>query len=348
MHPGGDPLSGIGACILDAEGLRLTSEEKRFFAEANPFGFILFARNIDTPDQVRALCDELRAAVGREAPITIDQEGGRVQRLKSPHWPALPSALSIGKLWRRHQFHGLEAANLLGQIIGDQLADLGITHTCSPVVDLFDPAADPVIGDRAFGETPAEVIPLATAFLDGLSRTGVIGILKHVPGMGRVTKDTHYGLATIDTPVDVLEQTDWVPFRAISGTRWMMTAHVVLSAWDDQPVTTSTASIDAIREHFNDPMIISDCLTMAAIKGSIEARIENTLNAGVDLALFSNGSNEERNRAVLAAGEPRIVRDSLESLQPLSCEARSHQIAKLQARMGTQTKTADPTWDRPS
>ncbi len=334
--------------VIGLDGTVLTQQEVQWLPELKPYGVILFSRNIDTPNQVRALTAQVREHLGEDTAILIDQEGGRVQRLKSPHWPALPSALSIGKLWRRHQFHGLEAANLLGQIIGDQLADLGITHTCSPVVDLFDPAADPVIGDRAFGETPAEVVPLATAFLDGLSRTGVMGILKHVPGMGRVTKDTHYGLATIDTPVDVLEQTDWVPFRAISGTRWMMTAHVVLSAWDDQPVTTSTASINAIREHFNDPLIISDCLTMAAIEGSIEARVENTLNAGVDLALFSNGSNEERNRAVLAAGEPRMVRDSLESLQPLSSEARAHQIAKLQARMGIQTKTADPTWDRPS
>lgn len=334
--------------VIGLDGTVLTQQEVQWLPELQPYGVILFSRNIDTPNQVRALTAQVREHLGEDTAILIDQEGGRVQRLKSPHWPALPSALSIGKLWRRHQFHGLEAANLLGQIIGDQLADLGITHTCSPVVDLFDPAADPVIGDRAFGETPAEVVPLATAFLDGLSRTGVMGILKHVPGMGRVTKDTHYGLATIDTPVDVLEQTDWVPFRAISGTRWMMTAHVVLSAWDDQPVTTSTASINAIREHFNDPLIISDCLTMAAIEGSIEARVENTLNAGVDLALFSNGSNEERNRAVLAAGEPRMVRDSLESLQPLSSEARAHQIAKLQARMGIQTKTADPTWDRPS
>jgi len=334
--------------VIGLDGTVLTQQEVQWLPELKPYGVILFSRNIDTPNQVRALTTQVREHLGEDTAILIDQEGGRVQRLKSPHWPALPSALSIGKLWRRHQFHGLEAANLLGQIIGDQLADLGITHTCSPVVDLFDPAADPVIGDRAFGETPAEVVPLATAFLDGLSRTGVMGILKHVPGMGRVTTDTHYGLATIDTPVDVLGQTDWVPFRAISGTRWMMTAHVVLSAWDDQPVTTSTASINAIREHFNDPMIISDCLTMAAIEGSIEARVENTLNAGVDLALFSNGSNEERNRAVLAAGEPRMVRESLESLQPLSSEARAHQIAKLQARMGTQTKTADPTWDRPS
>ncbi len=334
--------------VIGLDGTVLTQQEVQWLPELKPYGVILFSRNIDTPNQVRALTTQVREHLGEDTAILIDQEGGRVQRLKSPHWPALPSALSIGKLWRRHQFHGLEAANLLGQIIGDQLADLGITHTCSPVVDLFDPAADPVIGDRAFGETPAEVVPLATAFLDGLSRTGVMGILKHVPGMGRVTTDTHYGLASIDTPVDVLEQTDWVPFRAISGTRWMMTAHVVLSAWDDQPVTTSTASINAIREHFNDPMIISDCLTMVAIEGSIEARVENTLNAGVDLALFSNGSNEERNRAVLAAGEPRMVRESLESLQPLSSEARAHQIAKLQARMGTQTKTADPTWDRPS
>jgi beta-N-acetylhexosaminidase len=334
--------------VIGLDGVALTAQEIKWLGELKPYGVILFSRNIDTPPQVKALTAHIRAILGADTAILIDQEGGRVQRLKPPHWPDLPSALSIGKLWRRHQFHGLEAANLLGQIIGDQLAELGITHTCGPVVDLFDPAADPVIGDRAFGETPAEVIPLATAFLDGLSRTGVTGILKHIPGMGRVTKDTHHDLAVIDTPVEILQHTDWVPFRAISGSRWVMTAHIVIRAWDDQPVTTSAPSITAIREHFNDPLIISDCLTMAAIDGSIETRVENTLNAGVDLALFSNGSDEARYRAVLAAGEPRMVREPLEILQPLSSKTRAHQIEKLQARMGTQTKTADPTWDRPS
>lgn len=334
--------------VIGLDGFVLTTQEIQWLSELKPYGVILFSRNIDTPTQVKALTAQIRAILGADTAVLIDQEGGRVQRLKPPYWPDLPSALSIGKLWRRHQFHGLEAANLLGQIIGDQLAELGITHTCGPVLDLFDPAADPVIGDRAFGETPAEVIPLATAFLDGLSRTGVTGILKHIPGMGRVTSDTHHGVAIIDTPVEVLQDTDWVPFRAISGTRWAMTAHVVISAWDSEPVTTSATSIGAIRDQFNDPLIISDCLTMAAIEGSIETRVENTLNAGVDLALFSNGSDEERYRAVLAAGEPRMVREPLECLQPLSSKTRAHQIEKLQARMGTQTKTADPTWDRPS
>lgn len=334
--------------VIGLDGPVLTAEEQQWLGELQPYGVILFSRNIETPTQVKALTAQIREMLGADAAILIDQEGGRVQRLKAPHWPDLPSALSIGKLWRRHQFHGLEAANLLGQIIGDQLADLGITHTCAPVVDLFDPKANPVIGDRAFGETPAEVIPLATAFLDGLRRTGVTGILKHIPGMGRVTQDTHHELATIQTPIETLEHTDWIPFCVISGTHWMMTAHVVISAWDDQPVTTSARSIMAIRDRVTDPLIISDCLTMAAIEGSIETRIQKTLDAGVDLALFSNGSHTARYHAVLAAGEPRVVREPLESLRPLSPANRAHQIEKLRAHLGTQTKTADPTWDQPS
>lgn len=334
--------------VIGLDGLVITDSEAQWLGELIPYGVILFSRNIDTPVQVKALTAHIREILGPDTAILIDQEGGRVQRLKPPHWPELPSALSIGTLWRRHQFYGLEAANLLGQIVGDQLADLGLTHTCAPVIDLFNKAADPVIGDRSFGETPAEVIPLATAFLDGLSRTGVTGILKHIPGMGRVTSDTHHSLPVIDTPIEILEQTDWVPFRAISGTRWAMTAHVVISAWDTQPVTTSALSIDAIRRHFNDPFIVSDCLTMDAIEGSIETRIRKTLDAGVDLALFSNGTDEERHRAVLASGEPHLVRESTESLKPLTPKTRAHQIAKLKNRMGSQTKTADPTWDQPS
>lgn len=341
-------MSLVRPIVIGLDGPVITSTERQWLKELMPYGVILFSRNIESPEQVNTLTATVRELIGDDAAILIDQEGGRVQRLRPPHWPELPAPLSIGKLWRRHQFHGLECANLLGQIIGDQLASLGITHACAPVVDLFHATADPVIGDRAWGETPAEVIPLATAFLDGLNRCGVAGILKHIPGMGRVNTDSHHALPVIDTPLDTLKQTDWVPFKAISGTRWAMTGHVVIPELDENPVTTSESAIQEIRAYFDDPLILSDCLTMQAITGSVPERIQATLEAGVDLALFSNGSDDERYSAVVAAGERRLAREPMEPLTPMPKATRAHQLKKLNERLGAQTKTADPTWDRPS
>ena len=276
--------------------------------------------------------------------IIVDQEGGRVQRLKDPNWPALPSALDIGKYWRRHQSAGLEAADSLGQVIGSQLAEVGITHAAAPVLDLHIIGADPVIGDRSFGTTPAEVIPLATAFIDGLSRCGISAIVKHIPGMGRVQSDSHDELPVIPTSIKELAQSDWIPFQVISGTRWAMTAHIVIPEWDTLPITTSTKAIKHIRETFGDWLIISDCLTMGAITGTISERVRNTLDAGIDLALFSNGSDEERRIAVEASGEPRVSRDDPNSLDPLSNSNVQRLLMKLRGVTRIQNKL-DPTWD---
>ena len=333
--------------VVGLNGQVLSRSEVSWLHELSPYGVILFSRNIESQPQLKALCASIREVLGNDVVIIVDQEGGRVQRLKNPNWPALPSVLDIGKYWRRHQFAGLDAANSLGQVIGSQLAEVGITHAAAPVLDLHITGANPVIGDRSFGTTPAEVIPLATAFIDGLSRCGVIAIVKHIPGMGRVQSDSHDELPIIPTSVKELSQSDWIPFQVISGTRWAMTAHIVIPEWDTLPITTSTKAMQHIRKTFGDWLIISDCLTMGAITGTISERVENTLDAGVDLALFSNGSDEERRTAVEASGEPRVSRDNPISLDPLSDSDVQRLLTKLRAVTKIQDEI-DPTWDRSS
>ena len=333
--------------IIGIHGVKLTESEKIWLPELRAYGVILFSRNVESPSQLRQLCDSIRDFLGDDVVIMIDQEGGRVQRLKDPHWPRLPSALQIGKLWRRHQFKGLEAANSLGQVIGSQLAEVRITHVAAPVLDLLIDGADPIIGDRSFGTTPAEVIPLATAFIDGLQRCGVTAVVKHIPGMGRVDKDSHDSLPVISTPVSALRELDWVTFRLVTGTRWAMTAHVVIPEWDNKPITQSEQGITRIRETFGDRIIVSDCLTMGAIKGSIEQRVTETLDAGVDLALFSNGSDAERRRAVTASGEPRVTREDPSALSYLP-PAVLQQLLKKLAKVDFAGTLTDPTWDRPN
>ena len=333
--------------IIGIHGGTLTDSEKIWLPELRPYGVILFSRNVESPSQLRQLCDSIRNFLGDDIAIMIDQEGGRVQRLKDPHWPRLPSALQIGRLWRRHQFKGLEAANSLGQVIGSQLAEVGITHAAAPVLDLLIDGADPIIGDRSFGITPAEIIPLATAFIDGLQRFGITAVVKHIPGMGRVDKDSHDSLPVISTPVSALKESDWVPFRMVRGTHWAMTAHVVIPEWDKKPITQSEQGIKRIRETFGDRVIVSDCLTMGAIEGSIEERVTETLDAGVDLVLFSNGSENERRRAVTASGEPRVTREdplALSYLPPLVLR----QLLKKLAKVDFDRTLTDPTWDRPT
>jgi len=333
--------------IIGIHGVTLTESEKIWLPELRVYGVILFSRNVESPSQLRQLCDSIRDFLGHDVVIMIDQEGGRVQRLKDPHWPRLPSALQIGKLWRRHQFKGLEAANSLGQVIGSQLAEVGITHVAAPVLDLLIDGADPIIGDRSFGTTPAEVIPLATAFIDGLHRCGITAIVKHIPGMGRVDRDSHDSLPVISTPISALKESDWVPFRLVTGTHWAMTAHVVIPEWDKKPITQSEEGIRRIREMFGDRMIVSDCLTMGAIEGSIEERVRETLDAGVNLALFSNGSDNDRRRAVSASGEPRVTREYPLTLRHLPTMILQQLLEKL-AKEDSDQRLPDPTWDLPN
>lgn len=300
MHPGGNPVSGIGACILDAEGLRLTAEEKRFFAEANPFGFILFARNIDTSEQVRALCDDMREAVGREAPITIDQEGGRVQRLRAPLWREwLPPLEHVAAAGDRAE----EAMYLRYRIIADELRGLGIDSNCAPLVDVAGNATHPFLKNRCYGSDAAQVARIGRAVADGMLEGGVLPVLKHIPGHGRAQADSHLELPVVDAPRDALEAVDFLPFRALNGLPMGMTAHLVYSQMDDRPATLSPVMMQVIRDEIGfDGLIMTDDISMKALSGSLDEIAEGSIAAGCDVVLLCNATLDERRAVAEASG----------------------------------------------
>ncbi|MDH3242268.1 MAG: beta-N-acetylhexosaminidase [Alphaproteobacteria bacterium] len=304
----------VKACILGIGGLQLSHRERAFFAEADPLGFILFARNCDSPDQIRALVEELRAISGRtDAPILIDQEGGRVARLTPPHWRAAPPAAVFGELFSVDPEAGILAVRLNAQLIGAELHALGINVDCAPVLDLPRPGADPIIGDRAFGKDPGTVATLGRAFRDGLSDAGVLAVIKHIPGHGRADADSHLALPRVATPLDELAATDFAPFKALSDTPapepWAMTAHVVYERVDaDRPGTLSAEVIGAVirREIGFDGILISDDLSMQALAGPMRERAQAAIAAGCDLNLHCNGRMEEMIE-VAAASPPLSV-----------------------------------------
>jgi beta-N-acetylhexosaminidase len=275
--------------IFGCEGVVLSAVERAFFRDADPLGFILFARNCETPAQIKRLVADLRDSIGRaNAPILIDQEGGRVARLKPPHFPSYPAAAKIAALGTNAR----AAAWLAARLIADDLGQLGITVDCAPVLDLPVAGADPVIGDRAWGDDPATVAENGLAVCDGLMAGGVLPIIKHIPGHGRATVDSHRALPVVETSRHELESTDFVPFRALAGMPWAMTAHVLYTAIDaDRPATLSPRVIaEVIRAGIGfDGVLLCDDLSMAALGGKIEARARDALTAGCDLVLHCNG-----------------------------------------------------------
>lgn len=281
------------AAIFGCEGLSLSDAEKRFFEDANPFGFILFARNIETPDQVRALVRDLRATVGDDAaPVLIDQEGGRVQRLRPPHWPDRQpaSVFAAAYLDNPHQASEDLAAN--ARAIARDLADLGITVDCWPVLDLPQPGADPIIGDRALGTDTAAIAALGGVIIDALHAGGVTPVIKHIPGHGRATVDSHKALPVVETDLATLRDTDFAPFQALNTAPWAMTAHVVYTAVDaDNCATFSAKVVDrVIRGDIGfDGLLISDDLSMHALSGTFADRTRRALAAGCDVVLHCNG-----------------------------------------------------------
>ncbi len=291
------------AAIFGLAGAILSDDERAFFRDADPAGFILFARNCDTPEQVRRLVAALCDSVGRESPVLIDQEGGRVARLKPPHWPAYPAAGAIAALGGAA---AQEAARLGARLIADDLAALGITVDCMPVLDLPASGADPIIGDRAYGTAPAEVAALGAAACDGLLEGGVLPVIKHIPGHGRATVDSHHALPRVDAPRAQLETHDFAPFRALAAMPWAMTAHILYTAIDsERPATLSSRLVGAIiRANIGfDGVLLSDDLSMAALPGGIGERAAGALAAGCDLVLHCNGSMSEM-RQVAASAAP--------------------------------------------
>lgn len=281
--------------IFGFQGLTLTDAERDFFKQINPYGIILFARNIDTPEQVKALTASLREISGNDdLPILIDQEGGRVARLKPPHFRACPSAAQL-----------LESGqNEVGckQLIYDnavelarELVELGITVDCAPVADIPIEGADPIISDRAYGTEPGAVAMYAAQMARGLIDGGVQPVLKHIPGHGRALVDSHLDLPVVDTDLETLRAVDFAPFKALNHLPYAMTAHIVFTAIDaDEPVTFSKKCIDLIRDEigFNN-LIMSDDLSMKALSGDFTSRAQKALNAGCDLLLHCNGDMDE-------------------------------------------------------
>jgi beta-N-acetylhexosaminidase len=290
------------AVVLGCSGERITASERDFFAAADPVGFILFRRNCSSPDQVRYLVGSLRSCIGRDdAPVLIDQEGGRVARLRPPHWRRYPSAARLASL---PDPSATTAARLGARLIADDLARLGITVDCLPVVDIPAALADPVIGDRAYGNDTELVTRLAGAVCAGLLDGAVLPVLKHIPGHGRARVDSHHACPLVETSYEELANTDFVPFRALATMPWAMTAHIVYSAIDPTgPATLSSRVVtEVIRGEIGfDGVLVSDDLSMRALGGDLGERTRQALAAGCDLALHCNGDPGEMEEVIAAA-----------------------------------------------
>src|SRR4051794_3408984 len=285
------------AFITGGSGLTLTPDERDFMRTARPWGFILFKRNIETPAQVTALVTELRESIGEsDAPVLIDQEGGRVQRFGPPHWPVYPPGAVFGTLYDVDRKLGLTAARLSARLIAADLIELGVTVDCLPLADLPVAGADAVIGNRAYGTEPGKVAAIARAVTEGLEQGGVLPVLKHIPGHGRATADTHFQLPRVDTPKAELERTDFAAFRPLADLPMAMTAHVVFSALDPaQPATTSATIIEqVIRGSIGfQGLLMSDDVSMNALAGSIAERTRAIVSGGCDMVLHCNGKLDE-------------------------------------------------------
>jgi beta-N-acetylhexosaminidase len=295
------------AFITGLSGPAVTADERAFLREARPWGLILFRRNVQSTAQIAALINEFRGAVGRaDAPVLVDQEGGRVQRMGPPQWPAFPPGAAYGRMYDRDPTAGLAAARLGGRLIASDLAAAGITVDCLPLADVPVAESDAVIGDRAYGETPAKVAAIAAALAEGLRQGGVLPVLKHLPGHGRATADSHLRLPVVTADRDTLEASDFAAFRPLARLPLGMTAHVVFTAIDpDLPATTSATIIGQVIRGFIgfDGLLMSDDLSMGALSGSLAERTRAALAAGCDMALHCNGNLREMEAVAGAAAE---------------------------------------------
>lgn len=296
------------AAILGCLGPVLTAEEQAFFAEADPWGFILFARNIETPDQIRALTDALRDAVGRDAPVLIDQEGGRVARLRPPQWrdwmPPLDQMSVVGSKNQRR------AMALRYRIIAAELRALGIDVNCAPMLDVVTPASHEIIRNRCYGEDPETVAEMGRAVADGLLAGGVLPIIKHIPGHGRAGMDSHLELPVVDADRETLAASDFLPFARLADLPMAMTAHIVYPAIDpDTCATLSPKVIEVIRRDIGfEGLLMTDDLSMQALSGDFGSRTRSALAAGCDMILHCNGEPAEM--SAILAETPALAGDA--------------------------------------
>ena len=292
-------MSAFGAVILGCEGPRLSQREQEFFRQIRPFGFILFARNIEDAEQVTALCAELRACVAHDAPILIDQEGGRVQRFRPPlgrEWPApLAFVEQAGAAAERAMY-------LRYRLIAEELRACGVDANCAPLVDVAEEGTHRFLKDRCYGFSPEEVSLLGRAVAEGLMDGGVYPVLKHIPGHGRARADSHLDLPRVSAERAALAR-DFAPFRALNDLAMGMTAHLVYEAIDNQPATVSPAMMQLIRDEIGfDGLIMTDDISMQALSGTLAERSEASIRAGCDVILHCNGNFDEMVEVAGAAG----------------------------------------------
>ena len=293
------------AAIFGCAGDVLTETEVAFFRDVRPVGLILFGRNCRTPEQVRHLTGAFREAVGVEdVLVLIDQEGGRVCRLGPPHWRSPPAAAEFGRLFEGDKDLGVEAVRLNGHVIAAELRELGINVDCVPVLDVPVTGAHDIIGDRAFALDPNVIAKLGRAMCEGLRAGGVLPVIKHIPGHGRATLDSHEALPVVSASRDDLDRLDFAPFRTLAASPLAMTAHVVFTALDDlRPVTTSPEVIELIRNDIGfDGLLMTDDVSMKALPGSMEDRTRDSRAAGCDVVLHCNGKTSEMAAVADGAG----------------------------------------------
>lgn len=306
------------AVIYGFEGLTLSQNEQEFFRDVDPWGYIVFARNIETPDQLLELTDALRDLSGRsDVPILIDQEGGRVARLRSPHWRDAPPTAVFGEAWTRDPESALEATRLNSRLLAHELKASGITVDCVPMLDIrAEGSNEVVIGDRAYSDDPAIVSQLGRAAAEGLLAGGVLPVIKHLPGHGRSIVDSHDGLPVVEASLEELENSDFVPFRALNDMVLGMTGHLVYTAID--PGVCSTLSKRLVDEVIRskapgrigfDGLLMTDDLSMGALEGDFAVRTQASLKAGCDLILHCNGDMAEMQ--AIAAETPMLVGKAL-------------------------------------
>lgn len=301
---------GVAACIMGLSGTELTPEERRFFSDTQPLGFILFRRNIETPEQVKALVVSLKSLVAHEALILIDQEGGRVRRLRPPHWPDYPPASRFAEV-TNDPSEEREMVRLGARLMAHDLAELGINVDCAPVLDVPQPGAHDIIGDRAYGLTPQAVAVMGRACAEGLLAGGVLPVIKHIPGHGRAGADSHTDLPRVDTKFDELLKVDFYPFQVNADMPIAMTAHVLYRAIDKRnPATTSRKCLKIVRDVIGfDGLLICDDLSMNALSGTLEKRARASLRAGCDVLLHCNGQMDQMKQ--IAQVTPKLKGEAL-------------------------------------
>src|SRR5262245_64544525 len=295
------------AFITGLAGLSFTASERSFLRDAGPWGLIIFKRNVSTPDQITELTQSFRDCVGWQAPVFVDQEGGRVQRLGPPHWPVYPAGARYGEIYDRDPASGAAAARLAGHLIAADLRPVGIDADCLPLGDVPLAGSDQVIGDRAYGNEAAKVAAIAKAIAEGLQAGGVLPVLKHLPGHGRATADSHHKLPVVETDRATLEAIDFAAFRPLADLPIGMTAHVVFSAFD--PVAPATTSVTMVRQVIRGfigfrGLLMTDDISMNALSGTIAERSRAALAAGCDVVLHCDGDMNEM--VAVAAEAPKL------------------------------------------